>query len=56
MSFRLGFLLNYDVKVVLKVLGMMDIEVGSFEMILGKVWRLEMVEILGSEGRAATLF
>ena len=56
MSFRLGFLLNYDVKVVLKVLGIIDIEIGSFGMILGKVWRLEMVEILGSKGRVTALF
>ena len=56
MSFRLGFLLNYDVKVVLKVLGMIDIEVENFGKILGKVWRLEMVEIMGSKGRVAALF
>ena len=56
MSLRLGFLLNYDVKVVLKVLGMIDIEIGSFRMILGKVWRLDMLEILGTKGRAAALF
>ena len=56
MSFGLSFLLNYTTKVVLKVLGMIDIEIGSLGMILGKVWRLEMVEILGSKGRAAALF
>ena len=38
------------------MLGMIGIERGSFGVVLGKVWRLKMVEILGSTGRAAALF
>ena len=35
MSFKLGFQLNYVVKVILKVLGLIGFELGSFGMIFG---------------------
>ena len=41
---------------MLKVLGLLGVEVGSLRVVLAKVSSLEMVGILGSKGRAAALF